>query len=151
MELTGEVEIPASREVVWQKLNDPAVLRQCIPGCENLEGTAEEGYVATVTTRIGPVKATFRGRVVLENLDPPNSYTISGEGQGGIAGFGKGSADVRLEERAGSTLLSYNANAQVGGKLAQLGSRLIDSTARKLAGEFFTRFAELTSKHSAVV
>jgi carbon monoxide dehydrogenase subunit G len=123
-------------------LNDPAVLRDCIPGCEALDGSPEQGFSARVTTKIGPVKATFNGAVTLSNLSPPASYTISGEGKGGVAGFAKGGADVHLAEDGGATVLTYAANAQVGGKLAQLGSRLIDSTAKKLADQFFSCFAE---------
>jgi carbon monoxide dehydrogenase subunit G len=142
MELKGEYRIPAPRERVWEMLNDPAILRECIPGCESLEGSAEEGFAARVTTKVGPVKATFNGHVTLSNLNPPESYTISGEGKGGVAGFAKGGADVNLADEDGNTVLTYDVNAQVGGKLAQLGSRLIDSTARKLAGQFFSSFAE---------
>ena len=141
MELRGEYRIPAPREQVWALLNDAAVLRECIPGCESLEGSPGEGFSARVTTKIGPVKATFTGAVTLTNVNPPESYTISGEGKGGVAGFAKGSADVTLTEDGDGTLLTYVANAQVGGKLAQLGSRLIDSTAKKLADQFFSCFA----------
>jgi carbon monoxide dehydrogenase subunit G len=142
MELKGEYRIPAPRETVWAMLNDAAVLRECIPGCESLEGSPAEGFSARVTTKIGPVKATFNGTVTLSNVNPPQSYTISGEGKGGVAGFAKGGADVRLAPDGDSTVLTYVANAQVGGKLAQLGSRLIDSTAKKLAEQFFSCFAE---------
>jgi carbon monoxide dehydrogenase subunit G len=122
-------------------LNDPAVLRECIPGCESLEGSAADGFAARVTTKLGPVKATFNGEVRLSNVKAPESYTISGEGKGGVAGFAKGGADVHLAPDGSGTLLTYTANAQVGGKLAQLGSRLIDSTAKKLADQFFACFA----------
>jgi uncharacterized protein len=142
MELKGEYRIPAKREHVWAMLNDPAVLKECIPGCESLDGSPSEGFAARVTTKVGPVKATFNGQVTLSNVKPPESYTISGEGKGGVAGFAKGGADVHLAEDGAGTLLSYTVNAQVGGKLAQLGSRLIDSTAKKLADEFFSHFAE---------
>lgn len=142
MELKGEYRIPAPRQRVWEMLNDPAVLRECIPGCEALEGNPQDGFSARVTTKVGPVKATFNGEVALSNLNPPESYTISGEGKGGVAGFAKGGADVHLAEEGGETTLSYAVNAQVGGKLAQLGSRLIDSTAKKLADQFFKTFAE---------
>ena len=145
MDLTGEYRIPARREKVWAMLNDPDVLRDCIPGCEMLEGSPEEGFSARVTTKIGPVKATFNGAVTLSNVDPPASYTISGEGKGGVAGFAKGGADVHLAEQGSETVLTYAAKAQVGGKLAQLGSRLIDSTAKKLADEFFSAFAARAS------
>jgi carbon monoxide dehydrogenase subunit G len=141
MELTGEYRIRARRETVWAMLNDPQVLRECIPGCQALEGTPESGFSAKVTTKIGPVKATFDGAVTLSNVRPPEGYTISGEGKGGVAGFAKGGADVRLVAEGADTILTYKANAQVGGKLAQLGSRLVDSTAKKLADEFFACFA----------
>ena len=141
MELKGEYRVPAAREHVWAMLNDPAVLRECIPGCESLEGSAAEGFAARVTTKVGPVKATFNGQVTLSNVNPPESYTISGEGKGGVAGFAKGGADVHLAPDGDATILTYTVNAQVGGKLAQLGSRLIDSTAKKLADEFFSSFA----------
>jgi len=142
MELKGEYRIPAPREKVWAMLNDPDVLRECIPGCESLEGSAAEGFAARVTTKVGPVKATFNGQVTLSNVNPPESYTISGEGKGGVAGFAKGGADVHLAPDGAGTLLTYTVNAQVGGKLAQLGSRLIDSTSKKLADQFFSSFAE---------
>lgn len=142
MDLTGEYVIPASRQVVWEALNDPDVLRECIPGCQSLEMKSPTEMAATVVTKIGPVKAKFAGEVTLENINPPESYTISGEGKGGIAGFAKGGADVKLEDVEGGTKLTYAAKAQVGGKLAQLGSRLIDSTAKKLADQFFKSFAE---------
>jgi carbon monoxide dehydrogenase subunit G len=142
MELKGEYRIPAPREQVWAMLNDPTVLRECIPGCETLEGSPADGFSARVTTKIGPVKATFNGAVTLTNVNPPESYTISGEGKGGVAGFAKGGADVHLASDGADTVLTYVANAQVGGKLAQLGSRLVDSTAKKLADQFFACFAE---------
>ena len=142
MELKGEYRIPAPRDQVWAMLNDPGVLRECIPGCETLEGTPGEGFSARVTTKVGPVKATFNGSVALSNVNAPESYTISGEGKGGVAGFAKGGADVHLAADGGDTVLTYVANAQVGGKLAQLGGRLIDSTAKKLADQFFACFAE---------
>jgi carbon monoxide dehydrogenase subunit G len=141
MELKGEYRIPAPRERVWAMLNDPNVLRECIPGCESLEGSAAEGFAARVTTKVGPVKATFNGQVTLSNVKPPESYTISGEGKGGVAGFAKGSADVHLAKDGAGTVLTYAVNAQVGGKLAQLGARLIDSTAKKIADQFFSSFA----------
>ncbi|MDP6709215.1 MAG: carbon monoxide dehydrogenase subunit G [Alphaproteobacteria bacterium] len=142
MELTGEYRIPASRERVWEALNDPDVLKASIPGCETLERTGEDGYAATVTAKVGPVKAKFKGAVTLSDLDPPNSYTISGEGKGGAAGFARGSARVTLAEDGGETVLAYVVDANVGGKLAQIGSRLIDGAAKKLADEFFTKFSE---------
>jgi carbon monoxide dehydrogenase subunit G len=136
--------IPASRNQVWVALNDPDVLKQCIPGCQSLEVTGPNEMTATVIFKVGPVKATFGGKVTLSDLDPPNSYRISGEGSGGVAGFAKGGAVVRLEsEGANATVLHYEVDAQIGGKLAQLGARLIDSTARKLAGQFFASFGEV--------
>ena len=142
MQLTGEYRIPLPREAVWKALNDPEVLRASIPGCESLEREGENGYAATVTTKVGPVKARFQGAVTLSDLDPPNGYTISGEGKGGAAGFAKGGAKVRLEEDGAETVLRYEVDANVGGKLAQLGSRLIDGAAKKLSDEFFSRFSE---------
>lgn len=146
MEMTGEQLIPADREAVWNALNDPEVLKQCIPGCQDLEKTEDDnGFAATVQAKVGPVKAKFKGTVTLSNIDAPNSYTISGEGKGGAAGFAKGSADVSLEEAGDGTLLKYAVNAKVGGKLAQIGSRLIDSTAKKLSGEFFENFSAVVA------
>lgn len=142
MDLTGEYIIPADRQHVWDALNDAEVLRECIPGCQSLEMTSETEMTAVVVTKIGPVKAKFSGEVRLENINAPVSYSIVGEGKGGIAGFAKGGADVHLETVDEGTKLTYEAKAQVGGKLAQLGSRLIDSTAKKLAGEFFSNFSE---------
>ena len=141
MDLVGEYRVPASRDVVWGALNDADVLASCIPGCQSLEKTSATEMSAVVVSKIGPVKATFKGAVTLENIQAPESYTIVGEGKGGVAGFAKGSADVSLEEDGDETVLKYSAKAQVGGKLAQLGSRLIDSTARKMADEFFGKFA----------
>ena len=141
MEMTGEYRIPAPREAVWAALNDPVVLQSCIPGCESLERGAENEFKATVRAKVGPVSARFSGKVTLSDFDPPKSYRISGEGQGGAAGFAKGGAVVNLEEDGAGTILRYTADAQVGGKLAQIGSRLIDGTAKKLADEFFEAFA----------
>jgi carbon monoxide dehydrogenase subunit G len=141
MDLKGEYRIAAPREHVWGLINDPDVLRDCIPGCESLDGSPESGFTARVTTKIGPVKATFAGEVTLSNVVAPESLTISGEGKGGVAGFAKGGADVHLAEDGADTVLTYLAKAQVGGKLAQLGARLIDSTAKKLADEFFEKLA----------
>ena len=138
MDLTGEYRIPAPREAVWAALNDPEILKQCIPGCESIEKLSDTAFTARVALAVGPVKAKFTGKVVLADLNPPESYTISGEGQGGVAGFGKGSAAVRLaEDGPSATVLHYTAQAAVGGKLAQIGTRLVDATARKLAEEFF--------------
>jgi len=142
MEMTGEYRIPASRDRVWAALNDPDILKKCIPGCEALDMTSDTEMTATVVAKVGPVKAKFTGSVTLENLDPPNSYTISGEGKGGVAGFAKGGADVALAEDGSDTILTYTAKAQVGGKLAQLGGRLINATAKKMADEFFGNFVE---------
>jgi carbon monoxide dehydrogenase subunit G len=143
MDLTGEYRIPAPRETVWAALNNPDVLKACIPGCEELNKTSDTELVAKVVAKIGPVKAAFGGKVTLSDLDPPNGYTITGEGQGGAAGFAKGGAKVRLEAVDGgaATVLHYSADAQIGGKLAQIGSRLVEGTARKLADEFFAAFA----------
>ena len=142
MEMNGSHLIPASRQKVWDALNDPEVLKACIPGCKELEKKSDTEMSATVVAKVGPVKATFKGEVTLENLDQPNGYSIVGEGKGGIAGFAKGGADVKLSDAEGGTQLDYTVNAKVGGKLAALGSRLIDSTAKKLAGEFFKNFSE---------
>ena len=142
MEMTGEYRIPASRDQVWAALNDPETLKASLPGCESLEKVSEREFVATVVAKVGPVKAKFNGNVTLSNLDPPQGYTISGEGKGGAAGFAKGGADVRLTEDGGATVLAYTAKADVGGKLAQLGSRLIDGTAKKMADEFFENFRQ---------
>ncbi|HET6621156.1 MAG TPA: carbon monoxide dehydrogenase subunit G [Dongiaceae bacterium] len=143
MDLTGEYRIPAPREAVWAALNDPDVLKACIPGCEELNKTSDTEFAARVVAKIGPVKAGFGGKVTLSDLDPPNGYTITGEGQGGAAGFAKGGAKVRLEAADGgtATILHYSADAQIGGKLAQIGSRLVEGSAKKLADEFFAAFA----------
>jgi carbon monoxide dehydrogenase subunit G len=141
--IEGEERITAPIDKVWAALNDPAILKECIPGCQSLEKKSDTELAATVVLRIGPIKATFNGEVTLKNLNPPHSYTIQGEGKGGIAGFAKGGADVTLsEDEPGVTLLKYAAQADVGGKIAQLGSRLITSTSKKLSGEFFSTFAE---------
>ncbi|MDX1433907.1 MAG: carbon monoxide dehydrogenase subunit G [Gammaproteobacteria bacterium] len=146
MDISGEFQIPASREHVWQALNDPDVLKQCIPGCESIERESDTELTARMKAKIGPVKATFSSRIVLSDLNPPESYTISGKGKGGPAGFGKGSAQVRLEETgAEETTLRYTASLQVGGKLAQVGSRLVGGAARKIADDFFSRFADVVS------
>jgi len=142
MEIKGEYRIPATRETVWQALNDPDVLRECIPGCEALEKVSDTQLTATVKAKVGPVSAKFSGEVTLEDLNPPEGYRIVGEGKGGVAGFAKGGAVVHLAEDGGDTVLTYDADAKVGGKLAQIGSRLIQGTARKLADQFFRNFAE---------
>ncbi|TXL72929.1 carbon monoxide dehydrogenase [Vineibacter terrae] len=143
MEFSGEYRIPASRQKVWDALNDAAVLQQCIPGCETLEKVSDTELKATVRMKIGPVSAKFGGKVTLSDMDPPNGYKITGEGQGGAAGFAKGGAAVKLTEADDATVLNYTADAQVGGKIAQIGARLIDGTARKLADEFFSKFSEV--------
>ena len=144
MELQGKYSLKADREQVWTALNNPTILQQCIPGCETLTKASDTNFSASVVAKVGPVKAKFTGEVELTELSPPSSYKISGEGKGGAAGFASGSADVKLEESdEGGTILSYSVNAQVGGKLAQIGSRLVDSTAKKLSREFFDKFTEL--------
>jgi uncharacterized protein len=145
MKMSGEEVIPATREAVWKALNDPEVLKQAIPGCQEITKASDTDLEAKVVLKIGPVKATFTGMVQLSDLNPPESYRISGEGKGGVAGFAKGGANVRLEEVPEGTKLFYDVDAQVGGKLASLGSRLIDSTARSLASQFFVKFAALAS------
>lgn len=145
MDFSGEYRIPAPRQKVWEALNDPAILQQAIPGCESLEKTGDNELKASVRMRIGPVSAKFGGKVTLSDFDPPASYRISGEGQGGAAGFAKGGAVVKLAEDGTDTVLTYNADAQVGGKIAQVGARLIEGTAKKLADEFFGKFAELVA------
>ena len=141
MEMQGERRIPAPRQIVWERLNDPETLKLCIPGCESVEKVSDTEFTAKVRAKVGPVSARFAGKVTLTDLDPPAGYTISGEGTGGVAGFAKGSAKVALEEDGADTIMRYGVQAQVGGKLAQIGSRLIDGTARKLADQFFDRFA----------
>ena len=140
MELTGSREIKADRETVWAALLDPEVLKACVPGCQEMTGNPDDGFEATVVQKVGPVKATFKGKVSLEDRVPPESLVISGEGKGGAAGFAKGGAKCALSEAEGITTLTYEVEAKVGGKLAQLGSRIIDGFAKKMADEFFTRF-----------
>ena len=140
MQMSGEYRIPAPRQAVWDALNDPEILKQCIPGCEEMVRSGDNAFEAKVTAKVGPVRARFGGKVELTDIDPPNGYTISGQGQGGAAGFAKGGAKVSLAEDGGETVLSYTVDATVGGKLAQIGSRLIDATAKKMADDFFTRF-----------
>jgi carbon monoxide dehydrogenase subunit G len=148
MEIKGEYRIAAPQEKVFAALNDPTVLRACIPGCESLEKISDTEMAAKVRLRIGPVSASFSGKVMLSDIDPPKGYRISGEGQGGVAGFAKGSAVVALREDGGETVLEYSADAQVGGKIAQVGARLITGTARKLADEFFGKFAGMINNPS---
>jgi hypothetical protein len=146
MDISGEFDIPVSRQQVWEALNDPQVLAQCIPGCESIERESDTELRAKMKAKIGPVKARFESRILLSNLNPPQSYTISGEGKGGPVGFGKGSADVSLEESDGNTTLHYTATLHVGGKLAQIGSRLVGSAARKIADDFFSKFVEVVAQ-----
>jgi uncharacterized protein len=149
MDMTGERRIPAPRQVVWNALNDPDVLRVSIPGCESLEKQSDTAMKATAAVRIGPISARFTGNVQLSDMDPPNSYTISGEGQGGVAGFAKGGAKVNLADDVGATVLRYEVHAQVGGKLAQLGARLVDASAKQIADQFFDRFSARVSPPAA--
>jgi carbon monoxide dehydrogenase subunit G len=141
MMMNGAIQLAAPRDVVWSKLNDPAVLKACIPGCEELDATEDGGFRAAAKMKVGPVSARFKGKVTLSDLDPPNGYKISGEGEGGVAGFAKGGAMVGLTDKDGGTLLTYSVEAQIGGKLAQLGQRLINGSAKKLADEFFANFS----------
>ena len=145
MTMQGEVTLPAGREAVWAALNDPSVLKACIPGCQELEKVSDTEFQATAKLAVGPVKATFKGSVKLTDLAPPESYTITGEGQGGVAGWAKGGAKVRLEDMDGGTKLVYDVEANVGGKIAQLGGRLINGVAKKYADEFFANFAKILS------
>jgi uncharacterized protein len=141
MELTDSYALPVDRQTVWNALNDPAVLKQCIAGCEHFERTADDTFTATVMASVGPVKARFTGKITLADIDAPNGYTLNFDGQGGGAGFGKGAARVHLAEEPAGTRLTYTAQAQVGGKLAQVGSRLIDAAVKKMAGDFFAKFS----------
>lgn len=144
--MTGEVVLPADRATVWARLNDAETLKASIPGCESLEKLSDTEMQAVAKIKIGPVSARFKGKVNLTDLDPPNSYRIAGQGDGGIAGFAKGGANVKLSDAdGGGTKLSYDVDAQIGGKIAQLGGRLINSTAKKLADEFFANFAKALS------
>ena len=142
MDMSGSQRIETSREKVWEGLNDPEILKACIPGCETIERLSPTEMTAKVVLKIGPVKASFAGKVTLSDLNPPNGYTITGEGQGGVAGFAKGGAVVKLTDDGGVTVLTYDVDAQVGGKIAQIGARLIQGTATKLADQFFGKFAE---------
>ena len=146
MNLTGCQRIEASREVVWAALNDPAILKDCIPGCTELDKISDLEMKATSTLKVGPMKITFSGRVLFSDINPPHGYSIAGEGSGGLAGFVKGSAAVRLEEADGATLLHYVAKSDIGGKLAQLGARLIDSTAKKYTKDFFEKFGSVVGR-----
>jgi uncharacterized protein len=149
MTMTGDVSLPADRPKVWALLNDPKVLKACIPGCESLEKSGENGFAAIVKTKIGPVSATFRGKVELTDIVPLVGYTIKGEGEGGIAGFAKGGAKVSLADAPSGTLLHYDVEAQVGGKIAQLGSRLVDGVAKNMSDKFFATFAAIAAAGAA--
>jgi uncharacterized protein len=140
MEMSGEQHIPLSQQRVWEALNDPEILKACIPGCESIERVSDHEYKVAMTAAVGPVKAKFSGKLMLADMNPPDSYSLAFEGSGGAAGFGKGGAQVSLAPEGGGTLLTYTANASVGGKLAQIGSRLIDGVAKKMADDFFIRF-----------
>jgi carbon monoxide dehydrogenase subunit G len=142
MDMTGERRIAAPRQAVWDALNDTAILKASIPGCESLEKTGDHEMKATAAVKLGPISARFNGAVTLSDIDAPNGYTITGDGQGGVAGFAKGGAKVFLTDDTGATLLKYEVHAQVGGKLAQLGARLIDATAKQMAEQFFTKFSD---------
>ena len=145
MDFTGEYKVPASRDKVWEALNDEDVLKLCIVGCEELNKDSDTEFSAKVTAKVGPVRAKFTGKVTLSDIDPPNGYTISGEGQGGVAGFAKGGAIVKLVAGDGATILHYEAKAEVGGKLASVGSRLVEGVAKKTADDFFSKFVEVVS------
>ena len=146
MTMTGEATLPAARSRVWALLNDPEVLKLCIPGCQSLEKVGDTGFAAVAKVKIGPVSATFKGKVELSDIVPDVGYTISGEGEGGIAGFAKGGAKVSLADAEDGTVLRYDVEAHVGGKMAQLGSRLIDGVAKGMADKFFATFAEEAAK-----
>ena len=148
MDLSDEIRISAPRDVVYRALNDPEILRECIPGCEELIQHSPEQLEAKVVLKIGPVKARFAGEVTLDTSNAPGGFTLTGEGKGGAAGFAKGGADVTLTEDGDDTILAYTATVDIGGKIAQLGSRLIAGTAKKLSGQFFTRFGEIVSEQS---
>src|ERR1700722_17018240 len=145
MKLSAEQRIAAPRQRVWEGLNDPEILRASIPGCQSLDKVADDRFTATVEVKVGPIGARFKGAVALTDLDPPNGYTLLLEGNGGIAGSMKGSAKVRLSDAPGGTLIAYDVEAQVGGRMAQLGGPIIDATAKQLAGKFFGRFGEIVS------
>jgi len=149
MTMNGEYQLAVPRETVWAKLNDTEILKACIPGCEQFDKLSDTEFQAVSTTKIGPVKAKFKGKVTISDLDPPNGYKISGQGDGGVAGFAKGGATVKLEPKEGGTLLSYSVEAHIGGKLAQLGQRLINGAAKKMADEFFKKFAAAVNPQSS--
>lgn len=149
MQMNGEQHIAAPRLKVWEALNDPEVLRRCIPGCEELNRNGDNRFLAVAEVKIGPIGARFRGDVEISAIDRPNGYTITGAGSGGIAGKAKGGAKVRLSEVQGGTLVTYSVEAEVGGRMAQLGGPIIDATARNLAGKFFSRFAEVVTSNGS--
>ena len=149
MQLSDSRDISADRETVWAALLSPEVLKACVPGCQEMTGSPEEGFEAVVVQKVGPVKATFKGQVTISNVNKPDSLTLSGEGKGGAAGFAKGGANVRLEEIEGGTRLHYEVEAKVGGKLAQLGSRIIDGFAKKMADQFFENFENVVEGNDA--
>ena len=151
MDMTGEERIAAKREIVWQALNSPNVLRKCIPNCESLEKKSPTEMLATVKFKVGPISATFKGDVTLINLNPPASYTIAVDGQGGIAGSAKGTCDVTLVQEGEETVLTYKVGAQIGGRLAMLGSKMIDSSSKKVATQFFKKFGKIAAKRAAKV
>jgi len=150
MDFSGRYTIPAAPDAVWAGLNDPAVLKAAIPGAQDVTKTGPDDFEATATLKIGPVKATFKGKVTLAQQDPPHRLTLRGEGQGGVAGFAKGEAEVTLTPEAGGTVLAYTAKANVGGKLAQIGQRLIDGAAKQIADEFFARFATAVAPQASI-
>lgn len=145
MDFTGRYVIPAPPETVWDAIQNPDILKACIPGCESLEKTADNAFEARTTLKIGPVKATFKGKVILDEMEPPRRCVLRGEGQGGVAGFAKGEAEVLLTPEDGQTVLTYTAKASIGGKLAQIGQRLIDGAAKQVADDFFSRFVDAIS------
>ncbi|HEX7813388.1 MAG TPA: carbon monoxide dehydrogenase subunit G [Burkholderiales bacterium] len=150
MEMSGEQRIPLAQQRVWEALNDPEILKACIPGCESIERVSDNEYKVAMIAAVGPVKAKFSGKLLLSDLDPPNSYSLAFEGSGGAAGFGKGTAQVALRPDGSDTLLTYKAKASVGGKLAQIGSRLIDGVAKKMSDDFFARFNSTVAPAGAV-
>ncbi|MBX3513474.1 MAG: carbon monoxide dehydrogenase subunit G [Xanthobacteraceae bacterium] len=147
LEMSGEYDLPQKREIVWKALNDPAMLEKCIPGCETLEKLSDTEFQATVKLSIGPVSARFKGKVKLEDIDAPNGYKIVGEGEGGVAGFAKGQASVALADEGEGCKLTYKAEAATGGKIAQLGQRLISGSAKKTADRFFENFVEALKEY----
>ena len=152
MEMTGSQTLPVNRQIAWDALNDPEILKASITGCDELTRTSDAEFATQVTAAVGPVKAKFKAKLTLFDVMAPESYAIRFDGQGGVAGFGKGEARVKLTSQGESTLLEYSAKASVGGKLAQIGSRLVDATAQKMAGEFFTKFnAELARRNPEAV